>query len=175
MIGEVADLARGAIGDLVDVLAVLQHDVAAPDADALAIAEPLELEVLGRAVAPHPQHLEGHAHAIAEAVPVVGGEVAQDAALDVVAFHLDHDALGDREHAVGRDGDGGMEVDHPLERRHRHGPERAKEGEQLHKVTFTGARSAVSKNGIGWKRKAFAMMTSGNDSMRVTYCCTAPL
>ena len=157
------------------MLAVLQHDVAAPDADALAIAEPLELKVLGRAVAPHPQHLEGHAHAIAKAVPVVGGEVAQDAALDVAAFHLDHDALGDREHAVGGDGDAAVKIHHALCRRHRHGPEGAEESEQSHSATFTGWRSAVSKNGIGWKRNAFAMMTSGNDSMRVTYCCTAPL
>jgi hypothetical protein len=30
-------------------------------------------------------------------------------------------------------------------------------------ATFTGARSVVSKNGIGWKRKSPAMTLPGND------------
>ena len=141
------DLARRAVGDLVGVGAARKHRVRAADADAHAVVESLERPALRCAVARHAHHLERHADAIAEAVLVVGGKVAQDAATDLAPLHLHHDALEHRQHAVGADLDRAVEVDDLFRRLRRKTNERRGDHRPArHSAMFTGARSEVSKN-----------------------------
>src|SRR2546422_9952660 len=110
VVAEEAELARSAIGDLVDVPAGREHHVGAADADALAVGEALQGVVLASAVARHADHAEGHARFRAERAAVAGREVAQDAAADLAALGLHFDPLGDRQRAVPGDADAAVEV-----------------------------------------------------------------
>jgi hypothetical protein len=98
------------------VAPVAQRHVALADAHAHAVRAPLQGIALGLAVARHAQHFEGHHHARAARVAVVGGKVAHDAAADLASLGLHHDHLGHREHAVGGDADLAVEVEDPLGR-----------------------------------------------------------
>ena len=173
---EKAELARGAVADRVDVPPGRKEHARAADADPHAVREPLERVGLGRAVARHFEHVELHAHQGAGAVAVVGREVAQDAAPDLAAARLDRDRLGDGERALGVDADVAVEFEDALLRRSRGRNEHREEQEQRsHSATFTASRSSVSKNGMAAKPNRRATSTSGKDSIRVTYCLTAPL
>jgi hypothetical protein len=174
---EEAELARGAVGDLVDVPAARQHHGGVADADARAVAIGLHRPGLGVAVAAHRDDMQRHPDARAAAVAVIGGEIAQDAALDFTPFDLHLDALGDGEPAVRADADVAVEVEHPFLRRRGQRGEGEGEGEEQdpHSAIFTAARSSVSKNGSGGKPNRRATSTSGKLCRRVTYCFTAPL
>jgi len=102
---EEAELARGAVVDLVGVATGRQHRLGAADAHAHAVGELFGGPGFGGAVAQHGGDFERHAHAVAGAVAVGGRKVAQDAALSRPAGGLDFDGLGHRERAVGLDAD----------------------------------------------------------------------
>ncbi len=161
MVGEEADLPAGAVGDLVDMTAAREEHVATADADARAVRELLEAVRLRPSVAPHLQHGEGHAHQAAGAISVVGWKVAQDAALDFVAFDLHGDTLGHHQLAAGLDADVAVELEHALDRGGVRGEgEGCGEDDRSHRATLTALRSSVSKNGIGLKLKNLACLTA---------------
>src|SRR2546422_883363 len=109
VVAEEAELARSAIGDLVDVPAGGEHHVGAADADALPVREALHGVVLAPAVARHADHAERHARFRAERAAIAGREVAQDAAADLAALGLHFDPLGDRQSPIPVDADAAME------------------------------------------------------------------
>lgn len=91
----------------------------------------------------------------------------------LAALDLHRDALGHLERAVRADIDLAAKEHHAL--RGLHGKREEEENEEPHSETRAGSRSSVSKKGSGLKRSRRATSMSGKDSMRVTYCCTAPL
>ncbi len=173
---EEADLEVGPVGDFVDVGAARQHHAGVADAHAHAVLLPLQRVVLGLPVAPHRQHLERHRDLAPVAVPVVGREIAQDAALDLLALDLHVDGFEDGQLPLGADPDLAVEGQDPFLRADcRRECKETQNSEPSHSCTFTASRSSVSKKGSGWKPKALATMTCGNDSSRSRYCFTAPL
>ena len=94
-------------------------DVRVADAHPHAVRQALERVGLGCAVARHALHLERHVDRVAGAVAVVGGEVAQDAALHLGALGLHGEALGHLQRAGARDADVAVEVDDPFRGRAR--------------------------------------------------------
>ncbi len=100
---EEAQLPGGAVAQGVGVLAWDRQQVVAAGVDAHAVAALLGEPGLGLPVAQHLQNLQADHHAVAVAVAVAGGEVAHDAAPDVLALGAHADVLGDVQAAVGID------------------------------------------------------------------------
>src|SRR4029453_8948370 len=83
---EEADLPGRAIDDQVGVPAALDDDVGGAYAHALAIRDAFDNVGFGSSVALDLLDIESHADAVSHAVSVVGRDVAEDAALDVVVL-----------------------------------------------------------------------------------------
>lgn len=177
MRGEEAELARGAVLDVVAVLAAVEQHVGAADADAHAVGERLDRVRFGRAVAADRDDVERHAHRVAGAVGVRGRKVAQDAALDGRTVGLHDDRFGHRKRAVARDRDVGGEIDDALLACGSQAREREQQAKQPahYSRTSTAPRSSVSKKAAGLKANSRPTIRSGKVCSRVTYCLTAPL
>ena len=111
---EEADLARGAEGDLEDVLAARKRPIRLAGAQPHGARLALERVGLGPAVTQHLLHHERRLDAVSGAVAVVGGEFARDAAMRAARAGLQLDGLGNAQLAVGRDADVAVQGGNPL-------------------------------------------------------------
>ena len=93
MVLEESELAIRPVTDPVGVLARIEIDVRMPCVDPDAVRVILRLPWLGQAVASDRRYLEADTITIAETVPVVRGEVPEDASADHPALGPDTDRL----------------------------------------------------------------------------------
>ena len=189
MVGENANLPRGAVANFKAVAALRDEIVGLADADADSVLDPLEDRIFRNAVARHPLEMKAHVCGCAVGKPVAGWKIPENSVpnalslgFDVdplghgqIALALDHDIADERNDALGCDGGRQPGEQQRQERRE------AREG--LHAPPFwnatwgasASARCSSSKNGSSVKPNLSAMIRSGKERMLVLRLRTAPL
>ncbi|KIV63905.1 hypothetical protein SZ54_3619 [Rhizobium sp. UR51a] len=136
IIAEITDLPGGGVGDLEDMFAGRQKTVGAAGIDADTAIDGFGAPVLGRTVALHRNDVEIHLGAAVIRIQRVKREIAEDTALDVLAFGAGGDGFRHRQLSLLRNLDDGMIRTDELFRESREG--RAQEDEQREKSCGDG-------------------------------------
>ena len=182
MFFEEPEHAARTVAELIGVFACIEIAIGAAEIGTDAIANALRVMVFAGTVAPHRQDIEVHHVIVTEAVPVLGREIAVDAAPDTIPLGPHANRFGDFDPAILDDHNVAMKIEYAfLARRRQRQQEQA--GEQASHSTdpnLTSGTLAASSDDFWKKLRARklnipAIILLGTDSVIVLYSRTDPL